>query len=361
MAIGPPVLLATVIAAEAVAIVALGVSTLAIDRRRRRIEARRERLRADWADAVFAVAEGEATAVRVPVADRMEFARYVAGVALSVQGEARHRLQALARDSGVEARLLAGLAPRRRRAERVDAAGLLGVLGTAASRTALAGCLDDGDDAVAAAAAIALARVGDDADLRAVANRLGRFSGQDGAVVAATLADRGVQAVYALKAALRDPDRGAGWAVLALGAIGDPSTAGFLGGMLEGRSRHADPAVRAAACRALGRLDEPGAAVLLARSLNDVDTEVRRAAAVALRGVASADVFGALVRALRDPDWWVRYHAAQALLGASAGRAAAERALGRSLAQAGAAQVAAAQVAALPGPPASGPASGGPA
>jgi HEAT repeat protein len=77
--------------------------------------------------------------------------------------------------------------------------------------------------------------------------------------------------------------------------------------------RHPDPAVRAAAARALRRFPHPSSAAALAERLADPEWRVRAEAARSLGAVARAGAIPQLVRALGDRSWGVRIRAALAL------------------------------------------------
>jgi HEAT repeat protein len=74
------------------------------------------------------------------------------------------------------------------------------------------------------------------------------------------------------------------------------------------------PAIRAAAATALGRIGDAVAAPALGEALNDPVPDVRYAAALALGRIPADGAATRLARALRsDGSWWVRYAAVLAL------------------------------------------------
>lgn len=113
-------------------------------------------------------------------------------------------------------------------------------------------------------------------------------------------------------------------AVKALGRSGaSAALAPLLGVLATG-----DTPLRVAALEALGELGDARGGEALARSMDEPEREVRRAAAGALQRVASPAASERLGEALGDPDWQVRLAAARVLgrLGSPAGDDALRRA-----------------------------------
>jgi HEAT repeat protein len=78
-------------------------------------------------------------------------------------------------------------------------------------------------------------------------------------------------------------------------------------------TRSAEPEVRTAAVRALGRLKHPAAAAALGAALSDQQWIVRAAACEAAGAAGLSQFTRALALLLNDPQWWVRFRAGAAL------------------------------------------------
>ena len=117
------------------------------------------------------------------------------------------------------------------------------------------------------------------------------------------------QAIPALLQALKDEHMNARWKVAkALGEIGDPQAVPALLLTLKDK----DQGVRQSATGALGKIGDPQAVPALLQTLKDEDEDVRDATALAL-GDIGAPATPVLLRALKDKDQGVRQSATGAL------------------------------------------------
>ena len=169
---------------------------------------------------------------------------------------------------------------------RRNSSRALGNIGAAAGPAipGLTGLLQDRDATVRANAAVALWRIGRHANTIPVLVEMSR----------------------------RPEGPGPYQAVVALGRVA--SQAEKATPALVAALRHADPDVRRAAARGLGRIGPPAIAALKL-ALADPDQEVRRSAVEALRwiGPAAKAAEPVLIEALRDTDDQIRRSAARAL------------------------------------------------
>lgn len=197
-------------------------------------------------------------------------------------------------------------------AERRElAARRLGALPEHRSRRALRRALVTGTDAVAFAAARALAR---HRDLRALGWVLAhprRFASRPVSALSGMLRAFGprgrAQALAALERQLTG--RLACGALDALGLTGCRSARHAMASRLH----DPDAEVRVAAARALGRLGMGEAIPALTQALDDRAWPVRAIAAQALGRLLATPAIEPLVARLGDRDEWVRHHAAHAL------------------------------------------------
>jgi len=229
----------------------------------------------------------------------------------------REALGSRVSDEGALASALGAHASALVRAECAAALGALGPAGRSAV-PALLTALGDPSEAVRAAAARALARIGPKAeDVPRLAEALGNADGYVVAFAAWSLGNLGEaaqEAVPALARALSRDDTNAVVAA-ALARIG-PAAAGAVGVLVEAlKSENPDRRWRAA--RTLGRIGpaaEP-AVPLLISALVDPNGAVRQHAAKALGriGPAARPAAAALQRATGDADEQVRREARQAL------------------------------------------------
>jgi len=140
-------------------------------------------------------------------------------------------------------------------------------------------------------------------------------------------------------------------AVRALEALGARAAAPLLAAAL---GREADEGVKAAILTALGRFQEPFAADLCARALDDARPAVRVAALEALSSLATSEAEPRLTRALGDPSPLVRRRAALLLGFAGGDRAEAALSVALGDPDRGVARAAAAALSGRPTPRAQG-------
>jgi HEAT repeat protein len=115
----------------------------------------------------------------------------------------------------------------------------------------------------------------------------------------------------ALRRALGDRD---GWVrYFAARSLGDHRAANAFDDLAELAARDAAPHVRIAALEAIGAIDGPRAAEVLAQHAEDSDAEIAAAALTSLGRVADGAAGAALARALRSPDHVRRLSAVTAL------------------------------------------------
>lgn len=195
--------------------------------------------------------------------------------------------------------------------KRLEAARLLGIVGTPRHRDLVRRLLDDRHPAVQVAATTALPRT---ADLDAVSLALDRLP-ERGAVVRlyqfGVLRATHLFTVPALLDRLRADAPAAHlevWIGLAE-AIAEPS----LMGRVMTLAAHPDAMVRVAVARGLRGWFHPDAAHLLRQLLADGDWRVRAQAARGLGNLADIGSAELLARALTDASWWVRFRAGLAL------------------------------------------------
>jgi HEAT repeat protein len=197
------------------------------------------------------------------------------------------------------------------RAARIAAVDLLGRLADRESVPVLAGLLDGADAELVAAAAGALATVGDH---RALDRLLPLFGHEHTAVRQAAIAavnSLGAESTAArVRERLRDPDpRVRECAVRVGGYFGFDAC---LTGIIEALDAREEE-VRRAAIEQLPMMSERRALERLATAIGDETPRNRAAAAHAARTVDEPILDGPLLKALGDEDAWVRYFAAKSL------------------------------------------------
>ncbi len=193
----------------------------------------------------------------------------------------------------------------------------------------VARCLADRDAPVRAAAAEALARIGNPAAVPALFERLGDPNPRVVQAAVAAIQSLGSDATreLALRAAraAEGPVRRA--ALRILGYFGFPEALPIF---LEA-SKDADPRARDSAIQGLAFLDDPRALESLLELAKAPDERVRASAMRSLgQGSGDPRAVSALLRGLSDGDAWVRYYACQALgrLGVEAASASIAALLG---------------------------------
>jgi hypothetical protein len=189
------------------------------------------------------------------------------------------------------------------------AAETLGDIGTAAI-PALTKCLRHPLADVRSYAALALAKIGEEAAIPALVQTL---TDEDELVhrrAAEALGTIGLPALPALLDALRHEDAHVRWIVAySLGTVGDVRAIPALAQTLKDREKD----VRAMAAEALSTIGDSAAVPLLITALNDPDGFVRGSVAEALGILGDARAIPALRQTLGDMDSFARRRAAEAL------------------------------------------------
>lgn len=208
---------------------------------------------------------------------------------------------------------------------RLQAARLLSVVCGSADRELLRRLLADPHPAVLITATTALAAAGDEALVALTVDRLPDHPLVVRLFQFGALREVWPQATRALDERLRPdaaPARLEIWINLAE-ALGTPEVVARAATL----SGHADATVRLAVARALKKYFHPDAERSLRRLLADPDWRVRGQAARGLGAIGAMAAIPDLSAALADPVWWVRFRAGLALaqLG-EAGRRALRRA-----------------------------------
>lgn len=264
---------------------ALIVAAVGLHLRSDHTEARQVARRARWEPVLLDVLVGDADPavfadgfVRRHHADALAL---VAAYALRLDGDSLARLGAAAAPLLPRARRLLGA---RRADRRAFAVRLLGLLGTAADRPALAHALTDRSPEVAMTAARALARTQDAGFTEALVAALGRFDTWGTNAVASMLTLAGLPAGPALTRAFADP-----------------------------AAPVATRIVCAEALRRLGYFPAAGAAAALVRAPADVPVDLCAAALRLLRDVGGPSEADAVRPVLDNPSEVLRLHAVSAL------------------------------------------------
>ena len=210
---------------------------------------------------------------------------------------------------GVAARVERELGSARRKWDRVSAAGILGLLGSATSIEPLRGALADRDVDVAYAAAQSLSMYSSSAAYSALLSAL-----SVGSLPAARVANLlesfhcpGARELIE-RCAGSDNPRVRYWVAYLLGSLADPRSAP----VIEQLARDSDEDVRANAAESLARFPNP---VLLGRLMADESWVVRSHAAKAAGASGLSRLTPRLAELLEDRSWWVRQNATIALAG----------------------------------------------
>jgi HEAT repeat protein len=172
-------------------------------------------------------------------------------------------------------------------------------------------CLDDPDPEVRAAAADALARIGETRAVPALFERLADSSALvvQSAISAIQSLGSPDTASLALAGARAPSPAVRRWSLRILAYFGyERTTEVFLAGVAD-----PDPRVQESALYGLAFLDDPRAREALLAASHDPEPRVRAAAMRAFgQGVPEARMQASILRGLADPEPWVRYYACQA-------------------------------------------------
>lgn len=231
-----------------------------------------------------------------------------------LKGAEKERMMRLAADMGLVERYLGDLRSRRRW-RRAKAVENLGYFGGPAVAGAVAGLLSDGDETVRAVAARALARLGTDDAVRALAHTLDAPSELTRLRVAENLERIGTPAIGPLVEALAANGSGtdAYGAVLAARVLGHLRAAPARDALLGVLDTHEDDELRAEAAQALGLIGVPDDVPELLNASYDRAWMVRAQVAIALGAIGEVSVLRRLKELASDEAWWVCRNACSAL------------------------------------------------
>ena len=295
------------LAAAAVLGCVLVTASAIVNASRGRAEKRRTRLPADRiAELAAAVASSESSE-RDRGAARLLKRLDVTRAALGVATDPVTREQLVA--GGFEASVEHELRTSRSKWHRVNAAGVLGLLGCESSVEPLARTLADPDVDVAYAAAHALSLYASDRAYDALIDVLAGGALPSARVAGLLESSRAPRARELIESRADSDDPAMRfWAAYLLGSLADPRSAP----VVERLTHDASEDVRANAAEALGSFpgDEP-----LSRLLADESWVVRSHAAKAAGASSRTNLAPRLSELLEDESWWVRQNAMMALAG----------------------------------------------
>lgn len=237
--------------------------------------------------------------------EHLDVARDALSEVVKLDPNARNGLLA----AGVATRVERELDGRGGKWHRVSAAGVLGLLQSESSVTALTRALGDGDLDVAHAAAQALAQYTSPRAYTALLFALTKQRVPE-TRIAGLLEEFRCPAARELIERRADSEisRVRYWVAYLLGSLGDPRSAP----VIEQLARDPEEDVRANAAEALASFPDP---VLLGRLLQDESWIVRSHAAKAAGASGQASLAARLAGVLEDRSWWVRQNAMIALAG----------------------------------------------
>ena len=247
--------------------------------------------------------------------DRFVSAIIVERIAL-VKGAGREYLMKLADDLGLVG-LYLGALHSRRRWRRAWAAEKLGFFGGPRAAGPVAALLIDEDETVRAVAARALARIGTNEAVRALARTLDSPSEITRLRVAENLERVGHPSVEPLKESLADVaslgTRALHGPIMAAQVLGNLRAAEARGVLKQAARKGAETDVRAQATLALGKIGDPEDVPTLLACSRDEAWPVRAQAANALGMIGEVASIPTLKQMSTDEAWWVRRNACFAL------------------------------------------------
>ena len=233
-----------------------------------------------------------------------------------LRGAGREYLMNLAEDLGLVA-LYLGALHSRRRWRRARAAENLGYFGGPRVAGPIATLLVDDDETVRAVAARALARIGTEEAVRALARTLDSPSEITRLRVAENLERVGHPSVGPLKESLADVaslgTRDLNGPVMAAQVLGNLRAAEARGVLKQAARHGAETDVRAQATLALGKIGDPDDVPALIACSRDEAWPVRAQAANALGMIGEVSAVPRLREMASDDAWWVRRNACFAL------------------------------------------------
>ena len=193
---------------------------------------------------------------------------------------------------------------------RAVAAEKLGLLGSGKAAGALAAALPLEPYGVQIVIIRALGRIHSPEGLPVLLTVLGAEKGLLSTSVVQALLSYGEEAVPAVQSLAAKPGPGRAEAI---GILGQMRALEALPTLIAAFASEKDPAVRAAAAKALGSMAHPDGVPVLRTALKDGFREVRVQAAWALGCAGDPSVCADLEAAMDDHYWWVRVRAAEAL------------------------------------------------
>jgi HEAT repeat protein len=233
-----------------------------------------------------------------------------------LKGAGREYLMKLADDLGLVS-LYLGALHSRRRWKRARAAENLGFFGGPRVAGPVAALLVDDDETVRAVAARALARIGTEEAVRALARTLDAPSEITRLRVAENLERLGHPSVQPLKESLADVislgTRELNGPVMATQVLGNLRAAEARGVLKQAARHGAETDVRAQATLALGKIGDPDDVPTLLACSRDEAWPVRAQAANALGMIGEVSSLPRLKEMGSDDAWWVRRNACFAL------------------------------------------------
>ena len=233
-----------------------------------------------------------------------------------VKGAGREYLMKLADDLGLIG-LYLGALHSRRRWKRARAAENLGFFGGPRAAGPVAALLVDEDETVRAVAARALARIGTNEAVRALARTLDSPSEITRLRVAENLERVGHPSVEPLKESLADVaslgTRRLHGPIMAAQVLGNLRAAEARGVLKQAARHGAETDVRAQATLALGKIGDPEDVPTLLACSRDEAWPVRTQAANALGMIGEISSVPTLKQMSSDEAWWVRRNACFAL------------------------------------------------
>jgi HEAT repeat protein len=228
-----------------------------------------------------------------------------------IRGPELARMKAVLAAHGLGERLIRRMSHGRKR-QRMVAAETLALLPGEATVAALNAARDDPVCEIRLAALFSLMELGEAPTIAQVLETMGSGVWSQSLLVTELLRRLAPDHEAELAAQLSRTDQPSTVQVMLLEAVGGAGEFEMLSSVVA-QARDSDPAVRAAAVRAMGRLAHPMVSPNIDRALEDSDPGVRRDAVIAAHSAALHELAPALGRRLNDRIWDVRHAAAQAL------------------------------------------------
>lgn len=231
-----------------------------------------------------------------------------------VRGQERNAFVAQAIELGLPERL-ARQARRGPPRERVVAARALAPFRDETSIAALRESLQDRDEDVRLAAALALAEAGGTQEIHDLVDILGLGTAENSMLMVTlfrTIAEQRPEEIKALALEPAVNTRARLAAIEALSTTGDFSLVPTIV-RLAVHAKDGSPELPRY-LRALGALGHPAAKPAVLRGLDRSDPEARAEAAEAAGRIGMVEAIERLAELLDDPDWWVRFRAGEALV-----------------------------------------------